>query len=1020
MVPDLAAAIAEARDLDAPTRAELDETYRTTLVLLYRLLFVAYAEDRGFLQENAEGSLAETMREPYELRRTGGEFDDDSTALWDGVLALTRAIRDGRGSGRPAYGGRLLAEDPETSEAGAELARLELTDERFGPILRALLLDEPADGDREPVDFRNVDVGEFGAIHQELLGSRLSVADRPLRVERTNGERRYVPADPDAEEVAVSEGEIHLRGRSGERKTTGSYYTRTRFVEHLLDHALEPALDDHLDRLDGLDESAAAAQFFDVRVADVAMGTGRFLVAAVDRIAARLRAYLAERTLSGVEAELDRLEEIAVETFDSGPPAVDRGRLLRRQVARRCLYGVDVDDHATDLARLSLWLHTFVPGLPLTQLDHALRTGDSLAGIGRIDEIGDAPGASDDVMAELREAIDRAGDRADAAAERGCPAAEIRRTLRADLERPRAAFDVFAAARVDDDLRPDVASGDPIGDGRRERARELLAPAEPFHFPAAFPEVFGGAEPGFDVVVGNPPWEKAKVERHEFWARHYPGIRGLTQTDREERIATLETRRPDLVAAFREERAREEARARLLTEGPYPDIGSGDPDTYVAFAWRFRDLAADGGYVGALLPRSAFVGPATETFRRRLLDASIVHDLTFLVNDGRWIFPGVHSQYTVALIGFEKRTPPEGTRLPLRGPYPDADSFEAGVDEEPRRFDRERARNWTDGGAFPLLPPVPAAADVFGEMARHPRLDADGDWAVTPATELHTTRDKTDGEGTRLMRFTDDPPDGHWPIFKGGSFHVWNPDTGVRYGWADPDAMLAYLQEKRGNSYDHAGSRSPFSEMPEEWIRDADTLPCLEPRIAFRDVARSTDTRTAIPALLPPETFLVETAPYFLRSEGDRRDEAYLLGVMSSIPFDWYVRRFVETHLKYHILNALPVPRPGRDDSRRRRVVEIAGRLAAVDERYAEWAAAVGVDYGPVAERRKRRLVHELDAVVAHAYGLDRAQLRVVFETFHDGWDHDSRLTAVLEHYDAWADGTDDRTDDAEPAGRNA
>ena len=262
------------------------------------------------------------------------------------------------------------------------------------------------------------------------------------------------------------------------------------------------------------------------------------------------------------------------------------------------------------------------------------------------------------------------------------------------------------------------------------------------------------------------------------------------------------------------------------------------------------------------------------------------------------------------------------------------------------------------------------------------------------------------------MHFDEKPSDDYWPIYKGSSFDIWSSDTGDRYAWADPDVAIDHVQKQRENSYRYAGSRSPFSEMDESWVKNEDTLPCWSPRIAFRDITQRTNSRTTIPALIPSQTFINHTAPYFIWPRGDERDEAYLLGVLSSIPLDWYSRLFVEVHLTYHILKALPVPRPGRDDPLRQRVVELSGRLAAVDERYADWADAVGVDYGPLDEEAKQEHIYELDAVVAHLYGLSREHVAVIFETFHDGWDHEERLDRVLDYYAEWADRLDlDHTD---------
>jgi len=128
-----------------------------------------------------------------------------------------------------------------------------------------------------------------------------------------------------------------------------------------------------------MSDNKAAEHFFDIRVADIAMGSGHFLVGAIDRIESRLSGFLEQRDskLPRVQQELDRLEQAAMDAFENedNAPEIERDQLLRRQVARRCIYGVDLNDEATLLARLSLWIHTFVPGLPLTFLDYNLQTG---------------------------------------------------------------------------------------------------------------------------------------------------------------------------------------------------------------------------------------------------------------------------------------------------------------------------------------------------------------------------------------------------------------------------------------------------------------------------------------------------------------------------------------------------------------------------------------------------------------------------------------------------------------------
>ena len=158
-----------------------------------------------------------------------------------------------------------------------------------------------------------------------------------------------------------------------------------------------------------------------------------------------------------------------------------------------------------------------------------------------------------------------------------------------------------------------------------------------------------------------------------------------------------------------------------------------------------------------------------------------------------------------------------------------------------------------------------------------------------------------------------------------------------------------------------------------------------------------------IAALLPPDVVLDNKAPYFLWQSGLCADQAYLLGVLCSTPFDWYARRFVELNVNFFIFNRFPIPEPGKEDSRVDRLIEISGRLAAVDSRYQEWADAVGVPVGSVSSAaQKSDLVAELDAVVAHLYGLNRSDLEVIWETFHTTVDHLPDLETVQTYFEGW------------------
>ncbi|MYJ75549.1 MAG: hypothetical protein F4089_10830 [Gammaproteobacteria bacterium] len=244
-----------------------------------------------------------------------------------------------------------------------------------------------------------------------------------------------------------------------------------------------------------------------------------------------------------------------------------------------------------------------------------------------------------------------------------------------------------------------------------------------------------------------------------------------------------------------------------------------------------------------------------------------------------------------------------------------------------------------------------------------------------------------------------------WPVYAGRSFNLWEPDTGAYYDSADAVSITAHLQQKRLSQSRTA--RSAFADLHQSVLVDPATLPCRRARITFRDVTRATDTRTLVAALIPPDRVVVHKAPYLFRAAGSARDEAYLLGVLGSMPCDWQSRRTVELVMSFEQVRLLTVPDPGAGDPVRDRVVEIAGRLAAADERFVDWAAEVGVPVGAADDPEvKADLICELDACVALLYGLDEDDLAVLYSTFDakrpDRYaDHHAK---VLVHFRRWSE----------------
>ena len=510
------------------------------------------------------------------------------------------------------------------------------------------------------------------------------------------------------------------------------------------------------------------------------------------------------------------------------------------------------------------------------------------------------------------------------------------------------------------------------------------------HFPIAFPEVFLRNRPGFDCILGNPPWEEVKYEQRDFLTGRYPGVRSLSQAQYNAFVSEIEETRPDLLRECDQAERRVAILKEALVAGPFPGLTTGDPDLYQAFAWRFWALVRDSGTIGVVLPRSALNAAGSSLWRLEVLDHGAFQDATVLLNTAGWVFDDAEHRYTIGLITVRKGDAYTG-ELSLSGPFSSLRSYVDARKVPPIAFSAVDFKDWSEGASFPLIPSV-ETADVFRKIRLHPRLDnAAQGWHCRPSAEFHATNDKKhfelDPAATKDL----------WPVYKGASFNLWEPDTGTYFAWADPDHVLPLLLEKRLRSAARAGS--PFAGFAKSVLSDAKSLPCNAPRIAFRGIARATDTRTIIACLVPRHVVIQNSAPYLLWPAGDERDQAYLLGVLSSIPLDWYARTVVEINVNFHLFNAFPIPRPDRGSPMWTEVVTLAGRLAARDKGFAQWAKAVGVGVNSVASSDRDSTIARLDAAVAHLYGLSEDDLRVVFETFHAGWDYAPRLASALDHY---------------------
>jgi len=501
------------------------------------------------------------------------------------------------------------------------------------------------------------------------------------------------------------------------------------------------------------------------------------------------------------------------------------------------------------------------------------------------------------------------------------------------------------------------------GEAAAGPAREHLF----FHWPLEYPEVFARARPGFDVVLANPPWEKLKVERHDFFQMLLPGLKFVDSAEERERlIAQLVDRRPDLGREYdatvgRVSRLKAYFQARA---GNYRLHGGGDPDLFKAFGERFLALAREDGTLGCVLPRGLLAGAGAAALRERLFRRWTVYSADVLWNRRVWAFPDVFHRTRMTLLAARKTEPGTAATIPSAGPLADAETFRRARD---LRIDYSLAdlEAWSPTLELPAIPD-PEAGKVFEAMLKHPRFDSESrSWRAFPYRELDATGDSDlfneRGEG--------------WPVWKGRTFDRYRPDLAEPIYWAAPGPVLERLQQKRRRS------RGVFGRLAQEVRDDPSTLPPQDCRLIFRDVTNSKNTRSMIACLAPPHVFAIHDAPQLIFERGDERDMLGVLAVLNSLPFDWLLRRRVETHVTFSILNSLPVPEatPHWD-----RLAELAGLLSFVDERYTHFARRAGIVPNLLSSDARADAEAEIDALVADGYGLDERQLRILFRDFSE------------------------------------
>ncbi len=1009
---------------------EAQDLYRQILRVVYRLLFLLVAEARGLLFDPSADQTARSrylnyysvtrLRDVAEATR-GGPHPD----LWRQFGVVARALGS---AGEPALGLPGLGGFLWSAEATSVLDDATISNEALLSAIRSLTMVRHTGEITRRVDYANLGAEELGSIYESLL--------------------EYVP------EVNLVAGTFELKGAAGnERKTTGSYYTPTSLINELLNSALDPVLEAAASKPDP--EHA----ILDLNVVDPAAGSGHFLIAAAHRIAGRL----------------------AVVRAGGDEPSPQQLRAALRDVIGHCIYAVDLNPMAVELAKVALWIEAMEPGKPLTFLDHHIVCGNSLLGVtpklleegipdkafvaltGDDKELvkalkarnrnerekglialtfGDTPEVLLRRAAEELAAIDRLDDTTvEAIAEKQRRYGRLIES--AEQRRLRLAADAWVAAFVGPKTKssPQITTAvvnatlnDPntVPTGLIADIAEIAHCFRFHHWHLAFPHLFTsgtvedkttGWSGGFDVVLGNPPWERVKLQEKEFFATSAPEIAtAANKAARQRLIKQLIEGQPGLWEAFQVAVHDSEAMSQFLrASGVYPLCGRGDVNTYTVFAEMMRSVVNRTGRAGVIVPTGIATDDTTKHFFADLVDQKSLVSL-FDFENRKAIFLGVHRSYKFCLLTLA------GADCPVDEAEFCFFALDASDLSEPER------RFTLTADDFALLNPNTRTCPIFrtkrdaeitkGIYRRVPVLvnetKEDGNpWGVTfqrmfdmsNDSQLFRTRDHLEADGWTLEGNVFNRDDErHLPLYEAKMIHHFN------HRWATYDG-----DEIRDSTRTELAVPG-FAAIARYWVNQLDVKsamrnPYAQWLLGFRRIARSTDERTFIACFLPPVA--AGDSVFLVWSEST---VAWTLGALfSSLAFDYIARQKQGgTNANFFLVEQLPLPSP---KTIRTRVLWSTDTLVewirphVLELAYvADDLAGIGVtlDYQGAPFQwdplRRSLLCAELDAAVFHLYGIEREDVDYIMETFpivkrKNAAEHGSYRTKdlILDVYDRMA-----------------
>ena len=1045
--PDLARAIAE-----AVPNASLPEVREAALILLYRLLFILYAEDRDLLPVRDERyddyALREKVREDARRRMDRDDtFSETAAPYWSAIDDLCRAIDHGDSSiGLPPYNGGLF-----DRRRTPLLSNIRLVDSVMAPAIDALSFEQTPEG-RRYINYRDLGVRQLGSIYERLL----------------------------EQELVHEDEELAIRPNIFARKDSGSYYTPDDLVGLIIGETVGPLADGCFEAFereagnipDGgfqrgraverLKEHDPAEKLLELKICDPAMGSGHFLVNLVDYLSDRVIAAMAEAEVAAdgyVSPLVGRIEAIRATILANArangwtvdPARLDDRHIVRRMVLKRCVYGVDKNPMAVELAKVSLWLHTFTVGAPLSFLDHHLRCGDSLfgawtrTGMDRAADY-DAPLL---LHGPMRDAVSAATEMQAVETYTDAEIAEAHRSAEtfATVEEKTAPLDRFlslvhALDWLDIRGREDKAAlraffdgqfGDPVaialGDiaiatGHREaerfaglldRARRLVEEERFFNWQVAFPGVWSdweSANPrgGFDAVIGNPPWDRMKLQQVEWFAARKPEIALASRAaDRKRMIAALEKAGDPLADEYAKARARAETAAGLARKGgDYPLLSGGDTNINSLFVERASKIAKPDGVVGLLVPSGIATETVSREFFERLMKKNAIRCVFDFFNkreDGELFFPEVYYRFKFCAFVFSP-----GSRSFGKARFATFVRDVKDLANEDRLFELSLDHIRCVNPNTRTTPVYRSKRDSELSTAIYGRLpvlvnrssgEAAKTWPVKYTTMFHMANDSGQFRNRKEL----EEKEGAWPV--GGN------------RFASPEGEWAPLYEgKMVQAFDHraasiviadenlyrsgqsratelAERESPaFLPMPRYYVLGKENLSI---EIALKDVTSTTNSRSIITCLLPPCP-AGHTLP-ILRMDTEATTKALLCANLNSLVCDFVARtKILGNHASWYIVEQLPVVPPDRYETAcfgPKTAAEIV-REAVLELTYtAHDMAPFARDMGHVDERggilppfrwdeaRRLYLRAKLDALYFHLYGVtDRDDVRYVYSTF--------------------------------------